>query len=123
MPASLVPPRMTAIIARQPGGPEVLSAVELPTPTPGAGEVLVQGGSGGVGSAAIQIASGLGHTVIATAGNETKCARCRELGAQAAIVYREGDDFTGAVLAATAGDGVDLVLDCLGGGAVQQNLT
>ena len=88
-----------------------------------AGErLLVHGGSGGVGSAAIQIASALGHDVIATAGTEAKCAACRRLGARVAIPYRSGADFAGAVKAATRGEGVDVVLDCLGAPAVGQNL-
>lgn len=84
--------------------------------------LLVHGGSGGVGSAAIQIASALGHDVLATAGTEAKCVACRAFGARVAIPYRAGADFAGPVKAATGGEGVDVVLDCLGVPAMRQNL-
>jgi NADPH2:quinone reductase len=54
-----------------------------------AGEtVFVNGGSGGVGSAVVQMAKLAGARVITTAGSEEKAAACRELGADEAIVYR-----------------------------------
>lgn len=76
--------------------------------------VLVHAAAGGVGSAAVQLAVGAGARVIATAGGAEKNARCRELGADVAIDYREGD-FVDAVHAATDGRGVDLVFDGVGG--------
>ena len=83
--------------------------------------VLVQGGSGGVGSAAVQIAAALGARVITTAGSAERAQRCLELGAELAIDHRV-DDVVGAVLAATDGRGVDLVLDVLGAGGLADNL-
>lgn len=74
--------------------------------------VLVHAGAGGVGSAAVQLASTLGARVIATASTPEKQALCRELGAEVAIGY---DDLRDAVLEATGGRGVDLVCDLVGG--------
>ena len=76
--------------------------------------LLVQGGSSGIGVAAIQIAAALGSRVFATAGTEEKCAACVHLGAQRAINYRT-EDFVAVVKAETAGRGVDVILDMIGG--------
>lgn len=53
--------------------------------------ILVNGGSGGVGSTVIQVAKALGARVIATAGSDAKCELCRELGADVAVNYRVAD--------------------------------
>ena len=76
--------------------------------------LLVQGGSSGIGVAAIQIAAALGSRVFATAGSEEKCAACVRLGAQRAINYRT-EDFVAVVKTETAGRGVDVILDMIGG--------
>jgi NADPH2:quinone reductase len=76
--------------------------------------VLVHAGAGGVGSAAVQLASTLGGRVIATAGSAEKLDLCRSLGAEVALNHRE-DDVPAAVLEATGGRGVDLVCDLVGG--------
>jgi hypothetical protein len=56
---------------------------------PAAGrDLLVQGGSSGIGVTAIQMATALGHRVFATAGSDDKCRACEELGAERAINYR-----------------------------------
>lgn len=87
-----------------------------------AGEwVLVQGGSGGVGSVAIQLAAALGAHVAATAGGPGRAARCTGLGAEVVIDHR-CEDVTRAVVDATGGRGVDVVLDVLGAGALTANL-
>jgi putative PIG3 family NAD(P)H quinone oxidoreductase len=87
-----------------------------------AGEtVLVHGGSGGVGSFAVQLAAALGARVLTTAGGPERAARCRELGAHVAIDHR-ADDFAAAVRDATGGQGADVVLDVLGAGALEANL-
>jgi putative PIG3 family NAD(P)H quinone oxidoreductase len=83
--------------------------------------VLVQGGSGGVGSVAVQIAAALGARVIATAGSAERALRCVQLGAELGIDHR-ADDVVGAVLEATDGRGVDVVLDVLGAGGLAANL-
>jgi len=83
--------------------------------------LLVHGGSSGIGTAAIQMASRLGSTVIATAGSREKCDACRKLGAGAAVNYRQ-DDFVEAAREFTNGKGVDVILDMVGGGYVQRNI-
>jgi NADPH2:quinone reductase len=83
--------------------------------------LLVHGGASGIGVAAIQIATAMGHRVFTTAGNAAKCAACRALGAELAINYRE-QDFVTAVQDATAQAGVDVILDMVGGEYVERNL-
>lgn len=75
---------------------------------------LVHGGSGGVGTAAIQLIAETGANALVTAGSEERCERCRDLGARAAFNYRD-EDWTTGVLDTTDGRGVDVVLDCVGG--------
>jgi NADPH:quinone reductase len=84
--------------------------------------LLVQGGSSGIGVAAIQIATALGHQVFATAGSEEKCRACEALGAERAINYRS-EDFVAVVKEATDGAGVDVILDMVGGDYVPRELT
>lgn len=87
-----------------------------------AGEwVLVQGGSGGVGSVAVQLAAALGARVIATAGGPERARRCEELGAEIGLDHRAGL-FTRMVQAVTEGRGVDVVLDVLGAAALADHL-
>ncbi|MBM3345037.1 MAG: NAD(P)H-quinone oxidoreductase, partial [Betaproteobacteria bacterium] len=83
--------------------------------------LLVQGGSSGIGVTAIQIARALGHRVFATAGSDEKCAACTALGAERAINYRT-EDFVAVIKAATAGKGVDVILDMVGGSYVAREL-
>jgi putative PIG3 family NAD(P)H quinone oxidoreductase len=87
-----------------------------------AGEfVLVHGGSGGVGTCAIQLAAHLGAHVATTAGGPERVARCVALGAEVGIDHRS-EDVVARVRAATGGRGVDVVLDVLGAGALAGNL-
>jgi len=80
-----------------------------------AGEtVLIHAAAGGVGSAAVQLATLAGARVIATAGSAAKAEFCRSLGADLAINYLD-TDFVPAVLDATDGRGVDVAFDSLGG--------
>jgi putative PIG3 family NAD(P)H quinone oxidoreductase len=83
--------------------------------------VLVHAGASGVGTAAIQIAKALGARVVVTAGSANKRARCRELGAALAIDYR-AVDFAEAVMDFTDREGVDLILDCIGGPNLARHL-
>lgn len=83
--------------------------------------LLVQGGTSGIGVAAIQMASALGSRVIATAGSDEKCAACLALGAELAINYRTRD-FVEAARQATGGKGVNVVLDMVGGSYVEREL-
>lgn len=87
-----------------------------------AGETLLaHGGTSGIGVAAIQLARAFGATVFATAGSPEKCRFCEELGA-IAIDYR-AEDFAEAVAARTAGRGVDVILDIVGGAYLRRNLS
>ena len=81
---------------------------------------LVHGGSSGIGTAAIQLASAFGAYVIATAGSAEKCAACLKLGAGRAINYRE-EDFVRVVKDVTDGKGADVILDMVGGEYVGRN--
>ncbi len=87
-----------------------------------AGEtVLVHGGSGGIGSTAIQIAHAFGARVFATARTAEKCAFCERIGAERAIAYRD-EDFVAVVRELTEKRGVDLILDMVGGAYLARNL-
>jgi putative PIG3 family NAD(P)H quinone oxidoreductase len=83
--------------------------------------LLVHGGAGGLGTTAIQLGNALGARVIATAGSPEKVARCRELGADAAIDYR-AEDFVARVGELTAGHGADVILDNMGAAYLDRNL-
>ncbi|HSH43980.1 MAG TPA: NAD(P)H-quinone oxidoreductase [Arenicellales bacterium] len=83
--------------------------------------VLVHGGSSGIGTTAIQLIRNAGAEVYVTAGTAEKCAACLELGANAAINYRD-DDFVSEVKALTDDRGVDLILDMIGGDYFPRNL-
>jgi NADPH2:quinone reductase len=76
--------------------------------------VLVLAAAGGVGSAAVQMASAHGCWVLAAAGGPEKVQVCRDLGADLAIDYTN-DDLYAAVMDATSGRGVDVVYDPVGG--------
>ena len=89
---------------------------------PAAGAALVHGGGSGIGTAAIQLLKAAGGRIVVTAGSAQKCARCLDLGADVAVNYNEGD-FVEACKQATDGQGVDVVLDSIGGPYLAQNLT
>lgn len=78
--------------------------------------LLVLGGAGGTGSAALQMGKMLGARVLTTAGTAEKAAYCEALGADHVIHHRE-ENIAEAVLAATGGRGVDVVYDPVGGDA------
>ncbi len=82
--------------------------------------LMVHGGSSGIGTTAIQIASQLGARVIATAGSAEKCQACLDLGAERAVNYRE-EDFVAAAKE-FGGKGVDVILDMVGGDYIQKNI-
>lgn len=83
--------------------------------------LLVQGGSSGIGTTAIQLAAAMGNRVFATAGSDEKCAACVRLGAEKAFNYRT-QDFLAEVKAATGGKGVNVILDMVGGDYVPKEL-
>ena len=82
---------------------------------------LVHGGSGGIGSAAIQMAKAWGARVITTAGSDLKCKACERLGADLVINYHN-QDFVSEVKSFTSKLGVDVILDMIGGDYVERNL-
>ena len=81
---------------------------------------LVHGGSGGIGTHAIQVGKALGATVLATAGHDDRLQFCRDLGADHAMDYH--DDLVEDVKAVTDGRGVDLILDNIGARTLAANL-
>ena len=83
--------------------------------------LLVHGGSSGIGTTAIQLGKAFGARVACTAGSPRKLARCRELGADVAINYRE-EDFVAALRDATGGAGADVILDIMGASYLDRNL-
>ena len=82
---------------------------------------LVHGGSSGIGTAAIQMAKSLGSKVFTTAGSAEKCAACQSLGDDVAVNYTE-QDYVKVLKEATDGQGVDVILDMVGGDYVARNL-
>ena len=83
--------------------------------------LLIQGGSSGIGVAAIQIAKALGATVIITAGSDEKCAACLVLGADYAINYKT-TDFVEEIKNLTSGKGVNVILDMIAGSYVAREI-
>jgi putative PIG3 family NAD(P)H quinone oxidoreductase len=89
---------------------------------PKGGWALVHGGGSGIGTAAIQLLREAGVHSIVTAGSAAKCARCLELGADAALDYSKGP-FAPAVLEKSGGTGVDVALDSIGAPYLEQHLS
>ncbi len=83
---------------------------------------LIHAGASGVGAAAIQLVSAFGGQAFCTVGSHEKAEFCRSLGAQLAVNYRDTSDFVPPIMDATAGKGVDVVLDCVGGKYLQPNI-
>ncbi|MGH7872577.1 MAG: quinone oxidoreductase family protein [Candidatus Binatia bacterium] len=83
--------------------------------------LLVQSGSSGVGTAAIQIGKHLGAKVATTSSSEVKCRRLRELGADATIDVSK-NDFLAEIMRITGNRGVDVVLEMIGGEVYQKSL-
>ena len=81
---------------------------------------LVHGGTSGIGTTAIQLASAFGAEVYATAGSGEKCLACVQLGARRSINYRT-EDFL-AVIREEAGS-VDVILDMIGGAYFDKNIS
>jgi NADPH:quinone reductase len=83
--------------------------------------VLVHAGAGGVGLAAIQLAKAAGAEVLTTASSDDKLARLREFGATHLLNYKAGS-FNDAITAAIGANGVDLVVDPVGGKTLQESV-
>ena len=82
---------------------------------------LVHGGSSGIGSTAIQLAKAFGASVLTTVGNEAKAEFCESLGADVAINYRVRD-WAAEVWKATGKQGVNVILDMVGGDYTMKNI-
>ncbi|HZJ12944.1 MAG TPA: NAD(P)H-quinone oxidoreductase [Methyloceanibacter sp.] len=85
------------------------------------GWLLVHGGSSGIGTTAIQLATALGAKVIVTVGSAEKARACEALGAVRAINYHE-EDFVDVVREVTGKHGCDVILDMVGGDYIERNL-
>lgn len=83
--------------------------------------VLIHGGTSGIGTTAIQLATVLGAKVYATAGSQDKARACEKLGAVRGIDYRK-EDFVEVIKTATQGRGIDVTLDMVAGSYVQRNI-
>ena len=84
--------------------------------------LLVHGGASGIGVTAIQLARALGSRVFATVGDNDKIQPCLDLGAERVINYRN-EDFVQVIKSVTGNQGVDVILDMVGGDYVQRNLS
>ncbi len=87
-----------------------------------AGNTVLVLGTGGVSIWALQLAKAMGARVIATTSSASKAERLRALGADAVINYREQPQWGDAVLALTAGRGVDIVVEVGGPGTLPQSI-
>ena len=87
----------------------------------GGERILIHGGSSGIGTTAIQLAKAFGARVFVTAGNQEKCKACETLGAERAINYRE-EKFAEIISEETKDQGVDVILDMVGGDYVKPNI-
>ncbi len=89
--------------------------------------VLIHGGSGGVGSMAVQLALALGARVITTAGGPQRVAQCQDLALpdqqdNLTVLDYHGEDFFTRSQEITAGRGVDLILDVVGAAYLKPNV-
>lgn len=82
---------------------------------------LVHGGSSGIGLTAIQLARAFGAEVWTTVGNQEKAEACLKAGAHHAVLYRD-TDFEADIRQATGGQGVDVILDMVGGAYINKNI-
>src|ERR1700730_15604287 len=85
-------------------------------------KVLIHGGSSGIGYTAIQMAKHFGAVVLTTVGNEDKANFCLGLGADHVINYRT-HDFVEEIKRITGADGIDIVLDMVGGPYIEKNIS
>lgn len=83
--------------------------------------ILIHGGTGGIGTTAIQMASELGAKVITTVGKPASAEICKKLGADEVILYKEAD-FVEEIKKITEGLGVNVILDIIGEKYFQKNL-
>lgn len=123
--AQLLPVPQGVSLVEAAGLPEVACTVwsnVFMTANLQAGETfLVHGGSSGIGTMAIQLATAAGARVAVTAGSRAKLDVCRDLGAEVLVNYKEAD-FVEEVRAATDGHGADVVLDLMGAKYLPRNV-
>jgi NADPH2:quinone reductase len=82
--------------------------------------LLIHGGSSGIGTMAIQLATAFGSKVIVTVGSQDKADACLKLGAIRAINYKS-EDFVAVTKEVTGGQGANVILDMVGGSYIEQN--
>ena len=82
---------------------------------------LIHGGTSGIGTTALMLCREFGIEAFATAGSPDKCAAIRDLGG-AAINYRD-EDFAAVIAEKTAGQGVNVILDIMGGSYLNDNVS
>jgi putative PIG3 family NAD(P)H quinone oxidoreductase len=80
---------------------------------------LIHGGAGGIGTHAIQVGKALGATVAVTAGSPERLERCRQLGADITINYKN-DDFVEVLRKETGG--ANVILDNMGASYLGRNV-
>lgn len=83
--------------------------------------VLIHGGSSGIGVAAIQMVKAMGGIAYTTAGSDEKCRFCEQLGAVHAFNYHNSD-FEEEIKSVTDGKGVNIILDMVGGSYAEKNI-
>ena len=83
--------------------------------------LLVHGGTSGIGLTTIQLAKQFGATVYTTVGSSEKAEACQRAGADRVINYHE-EDFVEVIKQATDGNGVNVILDMVGGDYIARNL-
>lgn len=83
--------------------------------------ILIHGGTGGIGTTAIQLASEMGAKVFTTVGKPASADICKKLGADEVILYKESD-FVEEIKKMTEGLGVNVILDIIGEKYFQKNL-
>jgi putative PIG3 family NAD(P)H quinone oxidoreductase len=126
VPAGQLLPRPAAMTLLEAGGlAEVTCTVwsnvfMIATLRPGE-TFLVHGGASGIGTTAIQLAKAAGARVAVTAGSAAKLDRCRKLGADIAINYKD-EDFVARIKDETGGRGADVILDNMGASYLGRNV-
>ncbi|MBN9565967.1 MAG: NAD(P)H-quinone oxidoreductase [Alphaproteobacteria bacterium] len=83
--------------------------------------LLIHGGSSGIGIIGIQLARYFGADVFVTVSNQEKAELCQSLGSLEPVIYTQ-EDFMERILAATQNQGVDYIVDCVGGEYLQRNI-
>ena len=87
------------------------------------GDLVLTLGTGGVSILTLQIAKALGADVAITSSSNDKLARCKELGADYCVNYRENADWAAALMAETGGRGADIVVETAGLNSIEQSIT